>query len=222
MNKKPSLQEFLSNNPEKGVNDYFKAYGHIEEAPKVQPVVTTPQPKPIQNIAQDNTLVVQPRSYIKDSSSKDKAKIDFLNIIASIAAVAAFFLPWINIEGFEKVEEEITIVNGIDMYSIFNAFSFEVFSDLSYYTIYFIPLGAIIALIGELMRNWAIRIIGQMLSISFACYWGYKIYYLFAKAEIRPEEMESLDFVQYGFMILAVGILLYFVDIMRTTFGNNR
>lgn len=216
MSKKPSLQEYLKNNPGKGLNDYFEAYGQPEET-----TISTPPPVE-ENIQpqQDNTYVEQPRSYIDPTNAK-KAKIDILNIIASLAIIAGFFLPWLNIEGFQNAEE-FTLVSGMDIYSIFNNYKFEAFSDQSYYTIYLIPVGAITALIGELLRNWAVRIIGQMLAISFGFYWMYKFYYLFEKAEIRPEEMVLMDFIQYGFLIVLAGVIMYLVDIIRTTFGSQR
>ncbi len=213
MSKKPSLQDFLRDNPGKGLNDYFEMYGQPEEtAPVAQ--------QPIQQDIQQESYVDTPRSYIK-GNQKDQSSIDVLNIIASLAMMAAFFLPWVNVEGFKQAEE-LSTVSGLDMYSLFTHFDLESFSDLSYYTVYIIPLGALIALIGELMRNWAVRIIGQILAISFGVYWGIKLYFLYTAEGIHPEDLAVMDFLQYGYMIAIVGIILLLVDIFRTTFGSKR
>lgn len=225
MDNKPSLQEYLRSNPGKGLNDYFKKYGDPE--PQVQPEpVNPPQPEPeptpeIQPPAIDNTYVEQqPRSYIT-APSKDKSKIDVINIIASVLVIVSFFLPWMDMTGFKHTEDlEKATVTGMDMYTLFKLFNLESFSALSNYTIYLVAVGAIIALIGELMRNWAVRIIGQILTICFGFYWIYKIYYLFSHTEIHAADLVLTDYLQYGFFIMALGVILYFVDIMRTTFGN--
>ncbi|MGK0391548.1 MAG: hypothetical protein ACI94Y_004315 [Maribacter sp.] len=216
MDNKPSLQEYLSTNPDKGLNDYFKKYGEPE------PVIP-PQPEPelipeVQPVAVDNTYVEQPRSYIA-TTNKVKPKIGIINIFASILVIAAFFIPWMDMTQFKEAGE-LEIVTGMDMYMVFNLFNLESFTDISNYTIYLIPLGAIIALIGELLRNWAIRSMGQILTICFGSYWVYKIYHLFSHTEIHAEELVLMDYLQYGFFIMVLGVVFYFVDIMRTTFGN--
>ena len=222
MDNKPSLQEYLSSNPDKGLNDYFKQYGEPE--PQIQPEpVAPPPPKPeptpeIQAPAIDNTYVDQPRSYIA-TKKKEKAKIGMINILASLLVIASFFLPWMDMTKFKNTDD-LEMVTGMDMYTVFNLFNLESFTDISNYTIYLILLGAVIALFGELLRNWAIRSMGQILMICFGSYWIYKVYHLFSHTEIHAEELALMDYLQYGFFMMILGVILYFVDIMRTTFGN--
>lgn len=215
MNEKPSLKEYLQSNPGKGLNDYFEIYGKEE--------VPVSAPTPVQNltppppVAQDNNYVEQPKSYIA-APSQQKTKVDIMSLLASILVVMGFFLPWIDMEEFKEAGD-LAMVNGMDMYTVFSIFNLESFTDLSNYTIYLILAGAVIAFVGELMKNWAVRIIGQMVVIPFGLYWAYKLYYLFS-TEIHPEELTLLDYLQYGFFIVLGGVLLYFIDILRTTFGN--
>ena len=220
MNEKPSLKEFLESNPGKGLNDYFNIYGN-EEAPApvstpvvdIVPVPPTPAP-----VAQNNKHVEQPRSYIA-SPTKQKVKVDIMSLLASILIVMGFFLPWMDMEKFNDAGD-LTMVNGMDMYRVFSIFNLESFTDISNYTIYIILIGTIIAFVGELMKNWAVRVIGQMLAIPFGLYWAYKLYHLFSHTEIHAEELALLDYIQYGFFLVLGGVLLYFIDIIRTTFGN--
>lgn len=217
MNDKPSLKEFLSSNPGKGLNDYFELYGNENQnisTPTPEPSPTPPPPV----TTQDNTYVEQPKSYI-DAPSNKKAKIDIINILASILILAGFFLPWMDMTQFKNTDD-LEIVNGMDMYTAFSIFNLESFTDLSNYTIYLIIAGAAIALIGELIRNWAVRIIGQMLTFPFVIYWIYKLYCLYSHTEIHAEDLELMDYLQYGFFMVSAGALLYFIDIIRTTFGN--
>lgn len=222
MSDKPSLKDFLQSNPGKGLNDYFEIYGN-EAPPKSppQPVapIAKPEPSPVlpPPVTQDNTYVDQPKSYIA-APNKKKDKIDIINIIASILIIAGFFLPWMDMEEFKEVGD-LTIVNGMDMYTVFSIFNLESFTDLSNYTIYIILTGAVIALVGELMRNWAVRVIGQMLALPFGIYWTYKLYHLFS-TEIHSEDLALMDYLQYGFFLMLGGVLLYFIDILRSTFGN--
>jgi hypothetical protein len=224
MDNKPSLQEYLSSNPDKGLNDYFKRYGEPE--PQVQPEsVNPPPPKPetepipeVQPAAVDNTYVEQPRSYIA-TNKKEKAKIDIINILASLLVIASFFLSWMDMTKFKNTDD-LEMVTGMDMYTVFKLFNLESFTDISNYTIYLIPIGAAIALVGELLRNWAIRSMGQILTICFGFYWIYKVYHLFSHTEIHAEELALMDYLQYGFFMMVLGAILYFADIMRTIFGN--
>lgn len=199
MDKKPSLQEFLRKHPGKGLNDYYKKYGDPASVPPPS--------------------VDKPRSYIT-RPKREKSKVNFLSVVASVLLLAGFFLPWLDVSLLQGQEAGASsFASGWDMQKVYSRLSLPQFSATSHLTSYLIPVGAVVALFGELLRHWPSRSIGQVLGLSFSAYWLYKLYVLLIKSDYAPTEPAWDSLLQYGFIPLGLGMVYYFIDILWTLAG---
>ncbi len=249
MDNKPTLKEYLKNNPGKGLNDYFLEWGqdpepkhpeyHPPEEYKAPPPPPPPPPKPEppkepileqyqqkqpfnqnrQAVQQDNTFVnTQPKSYLAPTKS-GKAKISILSILGASLVIAAIFLPWISVEGI-KGFKGITMVGGMEMPDTIEKLMGYAHS-LIYHTIYAIPAGGVIALLGEISRNWVLRILGQVIAVAFGIFWIFTLYssHVHITTGLKMEDLELFKYLQYGTFMMVGGISLFFIDMIKIMFG---
>ncbi len=234
MDKKPSLQEYLKNNPSKGLNDYYEEYGHIETPPPVEPQYTPPQqqytpPPPQQQQQYIPPTQQQPvyhdaaNSYLPPPKKKKDSSISPISIIGGLLVLAGIALPWISVETLPKLFEKITTINGYQMPDSITKI-FDVSSSLIYQSIYMIPLGGLLAILGEFTRNWALRIFGQVLVVCFGIYWIYTLmsshgHITDMKEGLKVKDLELFKYLQYGTYITLGGIFFFCIEIIRTMFG---
>ncbi len=227
--KKPTLQEYLRNNPSKGLNDYYNEFGEPENTfqnksynnppPPPPPPVQQQQPQNNYNNPAYNNPVTNDPNALYDWEKKKKTTISFVAIIAALLIIASMFLPWLDLTEVKKLKD-LEIINGYGLSaSIFSLLQEE--DSMIYKTIFAIPIGAIIALIGEFTRNWMIRSLGQVVVVAFGLYWIYLLYssYNITVEEYKLEAFEMTQYFQYGVYMVLGGILLFFIEIGRTMFG---
>jgi hypothetical protein len=221
MNNKPTLKEFLRNNPGKGLNDYYKEYGDIKDSRPltIQPVPPPPpQKKPKSEVVH---VVDRSDEFPPPPPPPKRPGLDAITIVAAMMVIVAFFLPWINVSEFKAFKDLAVYIPGYELFDSMGLL-YESPPPPLFYTIYLIPAGGLITLLGELVRSWVIRIMGQVLVVSFSIYWAFEIHqiFLYAQEALKMEDLQLLKFLHYGFYLSCFGAVLLFIDLLRTLFGN--
>ena len=193
---KPTFQEWKKDNPRKNINDYFQLYPEAKNNPIVPKEAFT-HPPPIINIP----------------SVKKGKSLDILLIFSSIAIVAGFFLPWINVSFFKI---GLQIISGKELPNHISNIYAELPPDFTK-TIYIIPIGAFLVLVGETLRVWQLKAFFEVLvCISFG-YWLYTFHTIFNQSMSKwGVEIDLTSYYEMGIIITMVGVIYYVISILRS------
>lgn len=192
MATRPSLNEWKRDNPGRAIHEYFEEYPE-DTTTQFQPTVVPPIPLP-------------------QKPKKKKTSISILNILCSILVGVGFMMPWIDIALFETVED-ITEGTGNQLSAIL-AFLIKDLHEVVYESIKLIPIGAFSALLGEVLRSWLLKALGQIAVVMVFILWTFLIYRM---VQVTEHELETqLVYTQlfgYGFYLTGVAVLYYLYDI---------
>jgi hypothetical protein len=197
----PTLQEWLAQNPRKGINDYFLEYPEAYNAPQQQK----------QYINTSASLPINEDLAIKNTS------VDIGIIIFGLVVIAGFFLPWVHISflgTFNLVEW-----NGLGLASMFK--QLQLGNPWFIKTVYLIPVAALFMIVTELQKATTLRYICQITIITLAATWCLRLITLVALiAHEFSLKIQITDFLAYGFYIILLGTAYLIYNFIKEFLDN--
>lgn len=239
----PSMQEWLKNNPGKGINAYYKKFPKqpkstqnktqmwvprppvVEPPPvvvppppviKQQPIVQTPPPPP--------RVIYQPppqQPIYQHIPQKKKTSVDLGTLFSSILVIGAFFLPWLDTQLLTLFDLDIVGTTGQKLPDILGKiYEGKGLPDYQLMSIFVIPVGAAIVLLSESLRFWLGRALGQIIVICALVYWTSFLMQLITYTSIeKTVELDMMQIFSLGFYLSVLGGLYYSLDLLRGIFG---
>jgi hypothetical protein len=189
-----NYQEWLTKNPGRSINEYYKEF-------PVLPNASIPKP------------TIQPTFQNQYAVEEEEVRLDIGNIIFSLLILAGFVLPWVDIKvlGVLKLGDS----SGFDLPEVLLNFVDQTKAmKIRIYSIYLIPIGAILSLFGETIKNELVRSLGQILALCSMILWIYVFYTVLKSANIQDFGFSFFQIMSYGFFASVVGCIFYFYDVI--------
>ena len=197
-NQKPSLQEWMRDNPGSGVNEYFAKYGDTGQTPFSQPIIQQP-------------IITQV------PKQRRRRPFEWFTILISLGMIYAFFQPWIQVVLFE-VEDKLT-ATGMEIptdYASWEAGFVLVPDKMQGH--YLILAGAVMALLGALLRWYWLKFFGAALSVMLVARWIIVLVVWAGSEQFIETEQDMWSFIEVG-TYAAVGCAgLYLIDFIKEWF----
>lgn len=202
MKEKVNYQEWVLQNPGRSINDFYREFPSIQKTAPSN-FITQPITQPITQFNSQNEF----------EAEVVNSNIDIGNIIFSIGILIGFVLPWIDIKflGVVSIGES----SGFDLPKILINFV-EQTDSMHYrlYSIYLIPIGAVMSLFGETIRSEFLRSTGQILSICSLLLWSCVFYYLVKSVGLESYGIDLYQVMSFGFYASLIGCAYYFYDVI--------
>lgn len=196
--QKPTLQEWMRDNPGSGVNEYFSKFGDTGQTPFSQPIVQQP-------------IITQPQRV------RRRRPFEWFTILISLGMIYAFFQPWVQVVLFE-IEDKLT-ATGMEIptdYASWEAGFVLVPDKMQGH--YLILAGAIMALLGALLRWYWLKFFGAAISVMLVARWIIVLVVWAGSEQFLETEQDMWSFIEMGTYV-AVGCAgLYLVDFIKEWF----
>ena len=187
----PTLNEWKTSNSGKSINDYFREFPNAKT-----------------NIS--GTQIAN--SYIQPIVEKSKRDTNYGVIVFSLIIAVGFVLPWVDIKllnvfkvfqtnGYHMPTVMKTIINGSHT--------------IAYNSIYLIPLGALMAIFGEVSDKWMIKMTSQIIVVLVLVYWAILLFQIVKSAEyLLGIAVQFTKIFSYGFYLTCLASLYYIYDMI--------
>lgn len=188
----------MRDNPGRGVNEYFSKYGDTGQTPFSQPIIQQPiitsSPKP-----------------------KHKRPFEWFTILISLGMIYAFFQPWVQVILFE-IEDKLT-ATGMEIptdYASWEAGFVLVPDKMQGH--YLILVGAVMALIGALLRWYWLKFFGAALSVMLVARWVIVLVVWAGSEQFLETEQDMWSFIEWGTYLAVACAGLFLIDFIKEWF----
>jgi len=188
----PTLNEWKATNPGKSINDYFR------EFPNAKTNTTS------------SVQTVNP--YIAPNVEQSVNKTNYGVIIFSLLIAVGFILPWVDVKllnvfklfqsnGYNMPTVVKTVINGLPT--------------VAYNSIYLIPIGALMAVFGEVSNKWMIKMTSQIIVVFVLIYWTILLLQILKAVEYQLGiQIQFTKIFSYGFYLTCMASLYYVYDMI--------
>lgn len=193
-------QDWKKDNPNKSINDFYSEFPLATRNSANQLNVQNQhnilsQPHHNQNFIPVQTIYVQPAQAEKT--------VDTVNLLVSIAAILSVTLPWVDAK---YLSVSVVKLSGFDLHEMVKFMSAFNRMDTNPYLVnsfYLIPGGALLSLIGELVKKEIIISFGQISNIFALGFWSYLFW-------VSSKEYTSLyDMLGFGYYLAVICAIIY-------------
>lgn len=193
----PSYTDWKKDNPGKSLNEYYAKFPPV----RVPKQYNTPVPgvlpinQALQNSTKKGALYYIYRVFV---------------LVASFAIIVGFFLDLIDLSALDSIN--IIHQNGLELPK-----SLAQFIDIPprvLHTIYIIPIGALFAIIAQLLNNWS-KIFAELAAISTFIYWvSLLISFLNALSKSIDSTIDITSIIGLGGYLIIFGCICYIIDVV--------
>ncbi len=195
---KPSMREWMRDNPGKGMNDYFSKFG---QGTDLSALASPVQASPI----------------ITPAPQKSTKRIEWFTMLISAGMIASFFQPWIDGRLFEL--QDAIFFTGMEIPAAYANWEkpFILIPDklLGHYII---PIAAAVALIASLLRWYWVKFLGAALSMVFVARWIWILIVMAGSEQFIELELDMWSLIQMGTYAAVACAGLYLVDFIKEWF----